>query len=129
MKLSGRMFILGGHGSLPAPRQAASHGGRKMTKGDRNSALQVNLCHLRGQNQPDPRPNRPRLAFAIIIPYLYCNAAKQTALPDRGSVIVRASEPPLILTRFGPTASLFTRVVKTNPACWRRISARVKRIY
>jgi hypothetical protein len=56
-----------------------------------------------------------RLAFAIITPYVYCNAAKQTALPDRGSVIVRVSEPPLILTRLGPTASLFTRVVKQTP--------------
>jgi hypothetical protein len=56
-----------------------------------------------------------RLAFAIIIAYIYCNAAKQSALPDRGSVIVRVSEPPLILTRLSPTASLFTRVVKQTP--------------
>jgi hypothetical protein len=56
-----------------------------------------------------------RLAFAIIIDHIRCSAAKQTALPDRGSVIVRVSEPPLILTRASPTASLFTRVVKQTP--------------
>ena len=68
-----------------------------------------------GLNETVRRPPSPRLAFAIISDYVHCSAAKYDVLPDRGSVIVRISEPPLILTRVSPTASLFTRVVKQTP--------------